>query len=210
MPTFLTGTDREAKEALRSGRQHIVHHHRWHKATASDASNPPAGLQDQHAALAIRSTSRQSWPARRQFTSFASAAATDPLYYELTVLVVNFLQTALNFESISRILKGRSYCLSSSLAFNHFNPASFAGNDDLYLREDQTRLHRNAIMQGLPLGSARGKRIRVGVALYSPALKIYPATRLCHRQTHQGAAANLLPGSDSGDCGPQGGYWEAR
>jgi hypothetical protein len=39
----------------------------------------------------------------------------------------------------------------------------------------------DAIMQGLPLGGARRKRIRDGVALYSPALKIYTIARLCYR-----------------------------
>jgi hypothetical protein len=47
------GAEREGKEGLRSSRQHIVHHHRCDRATARDVSNPPAGLQDQHAALKI-------------------------------------------------------------------------------------------------------------------------------------------------------------
>jgi hypothetical protein len=107
----------------------------------------------------------------------------------------DFLQTALKseFHQLHRRIPQRSLVASSaSLAFNHLNPACFAGYDDLYLREDQTRLHRNAIMQGLPLGSARGKRIRDGVALYSPALKIYTTARLCHRQDRQATAAELL------------------
>jgi hypothetical protein len=48
---MIIGTDREGKEGLRSGRQRIVHHYRGDGATARDVSNPPAGLQDQHAAL---------------------------------------------------------------------------------------------------------------------------------------------------------------
>jgi hypothetical protein len=47
-------------------------------------------------------------------------------------------------------------------------------------------------MQGLPLGGARGKRIRDGVALYSPALKICTGARLCHGQTRQIATTKLL------------------
>jgi hypothetical protein len=74
----------------------------------------------------------------------------------------------------------------ASLAVNQISPACFAGYDDLSLRENETRFHHNAIMQGLPLGGARRKRIRDGVALYSPALKIYTTARLCHRQTRQG------------------------
>ena len=45
------GADREGTEGLRSGREHIVHHHRCVRITALDVSNPPAGLQGQHAAL---------------------------------------------------------------------------------------------------------------------------------------------------------------
>ena len=50
----------------------------------------------------------------------------------------------------------------------------------------------HSAVQGLPLGGARGKRIRDGVALYSSALKICTAAGLCDRQTRQATAAKLL------------------
>jgi hypothetical protein len=53
----------------------------------------------------------------------------------------------------------------------------------------------HSAVQGLPLGGARGKRIRDGVALYSPALKICTAARLCHRQTRHAATIEVLRGS---------------
>jgi hypothetical protein len=50
-------------------------------------------------------------------------------------------------------------------------------------------------MQGLPLGGAQGKRFWDGVALYSPALKICTAARLCHRQTGHAGTIEVLRGS---------------
>jgi hypothetical protein len=51
LPMIILAPTAKEKKGLRSGRQHIVHHHRCDRATARDVSNPAAGLQDQHAAL---------------------------------------------------------------------------------------------------------------------------------------------------------------
>jgi hypothetical protein len=40
----------------------------------------------------------------------------------------------------------------------------------------------HSAVQGLPLGGARGKRIRDGVALYSPELEVCTDAPLCHRK----------------------------
>jgi hypothetical protein len=81
---------------------------------------------------------------------------------------------------------------SGSLAINQFSPASFADNDDLSFRQPETPAYCHAVMQGLPLGGDRRKRIQDGVALYSPAIKIRTAARLCHGQTRKVVPAEVL------------------
>ncbi|HEX4237782.1 MAG TPA: hypothetical protein VHZ64_07585 [Xanthobacteraceae bacterium] len=92
-------------------------------------------------------------------------------------------------SSTSRILKDCSSSVNSSLAVNLFSLASFADNDDLCVGNQKPTL---TVMQGLPLGGSRGNPIPYGVALYSPALKIRTAARLCHRQTGQAVSAEVL------------------